>query len=332
MSGLRAGTGVLLAALLLGGCQESGDDGFMVDATGTIVGLAWLDRNGNGELEGSDGPAQDVRIDFVQRSGGAPVYTARTNSAGEFVLSDVMVGDYRAVVDSGSVGDSLRVLRVDSADVTVSADDTSTVLVGVTYPAVTIDSARAAELDQRLFVEGLVISEWNTYGDGSMHVRDTTGAIRILRVQPNTMAAGDSLRALATTSVQSGRAVLRDGLVFLLRTGVESPDPVDVNTGEAAGASSGVLDAELVRVEGAILQDTTRNSFGEIVLQVDDGSGLLDVVLDRDIPFFLNLPPDAEVLGAEVDATGILLPPESGVTDRWVLKPRENPDVTVRTQ
>lgn len=327
MSGIRAGIGIFLAALLLGGCQESGDDGITVDATGTVVGRAWLDRNGNGVLEGSDGPAREVQVDLVQRSGGAPIHTASTNSAGEFVLSAVMVGDYRAVVDSGSVGDSLRVLRVDSADVTVSAGDTSTVLVGVTYPAATIDSARAAELEQRLFVEGLVISEWNTFGDGSMHVRDTTGAIRLLRVQPNGMATGDSIRVLGTTSLQSGRTVLRDGLVFMLRTGLESPDPVPVTTGEAAGAGGSALDAELVTVENAVIQDTARNSFGEIVLRVDDDSGLLDIVLDRDIPFS---PAGTEVIGAEVDATGILLPPASGETGRWILKPRENPDITIR--
>lgn len=321
-------TGLTLVALV-GGCRDNADDGIGIDATGRVEGLAWLDRNGNGTLEGSDGPAPDIRVRLLPPTGDEVLYSAVANAAGVFVFPSVVVGDYRAAVDTGSVGDTLRVLRVDSANPTVGAGDTVVVRVGVTYPTATVDSVRSASLDRRYFVEGRVISEWDTFGDGTIHVRDGTGAIRALRVQVNNAALGDLVRLLGTTSVQAGRPVLKDVLVFIVETGVESPDPVPATTARAASADGGQLDADLVRVVDAVIQDTLRNSFNEAVLRVDDGSGPLDIVLDRDIPLFIDFPPDG-VIGAALDATGVLLPPASGAASTWVLKPRQSPDIVVQ--
>ena len=319
----------LLLALLASGCQDEADDGISVEATGAVDGLAWLDRNGNGVLEGLDGPAPGVTIQLLPPTGRQILYSAESNAAGEFIMPAVMVGDYRVAVDTPSVGDTLRIVRVDSANPTVAAGDTASILVAVSFPATTIDGLRAAPLDRQYFVEGDVISEWDTFGDGTLHIRDATGAIRALRVQVNDAALGDRVRLLGTTSLQAGRRVIKDVLVFPVETGVESPDPVTTTTGTAATADAGTLDADLVRVSDAVIQDTLRSSFNEVVFRVDDGSGPLDIVLDQNLPtFFLDFPPDS-VLGVPLDATGILVPPASGARGTWVLKPRRNPDLLV---
>lgn len=327
---MAIGSTLVVLAVLTAGCTDSGDDGVSIDATGRVDGLAWVDRNGNGTLQTNfDGPASGIRVRLLPLAGGAAAYSRETGPNGNVTLPDVMVGDYRVAVDSSTVGDTLEILRVDSARLTVGAGETVGFGVALTYPFATTDSLRVAPLDRRFFVEGEVISEWDTFGDGTIHIRDETGAIRAVRVQANNAALGDQVRMLGTTSIQADRPVLKDAILFLLETGVESPDPVPATTGVAATADGGELDAELVRVLDGIVQDTLRNSFNELVLRVDDGSGSLDVVLDRDIPFFLNVPADA-ILGSSVDATGLLLPPASGATDVWVVKPRENPDIVVR--
>ena len=319
-----------LMAGVAGACQESGDDGIMVDATGTVGALVWVDRNGNGVLEGSDGPAANVEVELTAPGGSRALYTLETGPSGEAILDDVLVGDYQAVLDSSTVGDSLRVLRVDSAQVTVIPGDTSVVLVGLTFPSLSTDSLRTAPADGRVFINGRVISEWGTFGESTVHVRDSTGAIRAIRVAPTGTQVGDSVRLVGVTAVQSGQPVLKDAQVFLVQTGVESPPPLAVTTGESATADGGRLDAELVRINDAVIQDTTRNAFGEWVLEVDDGSGVVEIVLDRDIPFLLNFPAGSEVLETPVDATGVLVPPEVGTGGRWVLKPRGNVDIAVQ--
>lgn len=320
----------LLLALAAGGCQDSADDGFGIDVTGAVGGLAWLDRNGNGVLEEVDGPARGIRVELLPPTGSRVLHSAESNAAGEFIMQNVTVGDYRVEVDAASVGDTLRIVRVDSTNTTVVAGDTATVLVAVSFPAATTDSVRAAPLDRRYFVEGDIISEWDTFGDGTVHIRDGTGALRALRVQVNSAVLGDHVRLLGTTSLQAGRRVIKDVLVFLVETGVESPGPVMTTTGAAATADGGALDADLVRVTDAVIQDTLRSPFNEVVFRVDDGSGALDIVLDRSLPaFFLDFPPD-NILGAPLDATGILVPPASGATGTWVLKPRRNSDLLVQ--
>ena len=327
----RAGVAaVALIAAVAGACQESGDDGIMVDATGTVGALVWVDRNGNGILEASDGPAANVEVELTAPGGRRALYTLETGPSGEAIRDDVLVGDYRAVLDSSTVGDSLRVLRVDSAQLTVIPGDTSVVLVGLTFPALSTDSLRSAPADARVFINGRVISEWSTFGEAAVHVRDSTGAIMAVRVAPTASEVGDSVRLVGVTATQSGQPVLKDAQVFIVQTGVESPPPVPVTTGEAATADGGRLDAQLVRVNDAVIQDTTRNAFGELVLEVDDGTGVVDIVLDRDIPFFLNFPAGSEILGTPVDATGVLVPPEVGAGGRWVLKPRGNVDIAVQ--
>ena len=327
---MAIGSTLVVLAGLTAACTDSGDSGVSIDATGTVEGLAWVDRNGNGTLQSNfDGPAPNLRIRLVPLAGGAAAYSRETGPNGNVTLAGVMVGEYRVAVDSSTVGDTLEVLRVDSASLTVGAGETVGFGVALTFPFATTDSLRVAPLDRRFFVEGEVISEWDTFGDGTIHIRDETGAIRAVRVQANNAAPGDRVRMLGTVSIQAGRPVLKDAILFLLETGVESPDPVSVTTGVAATANGGELDAELVRVLDAIIQDTLRNSFNELVLTVDDGSGPLDIVLDRDIPFSLGVPASS-ALGSSVDATGVLLPPASGAADVWVVKPRNNSDIVVR--
>ena len=121
-----------------------------------------------------------------------------------------------------------------------------------------------------------------------------------------------------------GQPVLKDVRPEVVATGVVSPAPDPLTTAEAADADAGAFDAALVRVEGAIVQDTARDASANFVIRVDDGSGTLDIVLDRDIAFFFD---PATLIGSTIAATGVLVPSEVN-SAVWVLKPRRNEDVS----
>ncbi len=324
MSRIAALSLALVTLVTLAVACSGDDDGLSVDATGSVLGLVWLDRNGNATLEGSDGPVGDVRVQLVPAAGGGPAYSAVTTAGGEFRITDVLVGDYQVVLDRTTVGDTLRLLALDSSSVTVEADDSSVVTVGLTYPAVPVDSARRAPIDTRLFVEGLVLSRWGTYGEASLHVRDSTGAIQGVRVAQTNVIPGDSVRLLGVVSAQTGQPVIKDGFIFLLRTGVQSPEPREITTAMAASADDGALDADLVRLDSAVVTDTSRTAAGEFIFTVDDGSGPVAVVLDGQIQFSLSFD---EIVGTILDVTGILVPSSAGGS--WQVRPRSNSDLVV---
>ena len=54
-----------------------------------------------------------------------------------------------------------------------------------------------------------------------------------------------------------------------------APEPTDVTTAEVASAGDGDLAAALVRVDSAVVRDTTRNASGEAVLVIDDDDDVL---------------------------------------------------------
>ena len=83
-----------------------------------------------------------------------------------------------------------------------------------------------------------------------------------------------------------------------------------------------MLDAALVRMSNATISDTATVA-GDFVLTVDDGSGVVEVVLDQDVGFLLV----PLVPSGVINVTGVLVPTGSGA---WQLKPRSGPDLAVQ--
>jgi hypothetical protein len=100
-----------------------------------------------------------------------------------------------------------------------------------------------------------------------------------------------------------------------------APIPLPVGSGTAANAANGVLDAQLVRITGAIISDTMTVA-PDFQFTVSDGSGSLVVVLDANI----NFPRTAFAPGRSMNAVGVLVP--NGVGG-WIFKPRGLGDVVL---
>jgi hypothetical protein len=148
--------------------------------------------------------------------------------------------------------------------------------------------------------------------------------IRLTRLR-GTVAAGDSVRVRATTARRNGQPTLDAGTVTALGQGLY-PTAAVLTTLVAAGAAGGTRDAQMVQVQGAIISDTSRTAT-TFVLTVSDGSGLLQVQLDRtaDSAFQSARLPGVYVPGGKFDVLGVLAPTGTGT---WRLKPRSAADLS----
>jgi hypothetical protein len=298
-----------------------------IPGQGYVGGLVYLDRDGDRVPGGPDEALQGVGVRLVIAGTLDTLARATSDANGGFVFGAVPVGRYTVVVPQAAVfGDSVQVVRIDTADVSLGVDDTSQVTVSVSFPSYTIAQARGRPLGEKIFVEGLALSARPTFGDSTVHLRDTTGALRITGARGPLVAAGDSARFLGEVGARDGQPVVQDAQSLIIDI-VELPVAVRVTTAEAASAGSGSLDADLVEIAGATIGDDTATVNGDYRFTVDDGTGPVLLLLDEN----LDLTPAelAELIpGAVFDtAKGVLVPDGLGA---WVLKPRNTVDLELR--
>lgn len=302
---------LLLAAALAAGC-ESGNV-LEVETTGVIRGVVFLDRNGNGVGETGDRAFRNAEVRVVTPGSGTVVARATTDSTGFFRVADVPIGRYQVTVNPANLADTVQMLP--SPEVSVPPLDSVSVVVGVTYPKVTVEQARTLPLGRRVFVEGTVVG---AYAD-TAHLTGAARSIRATRLQAGSGSVnpselpGDSVRILGVTARNRGQPTLDDALLFQLNSRV-IPPPVQVTTGAAAGAAGGTLDAAQVQVRNVTVVDTFSVE-GEWFLRLDDGSGPVSFWLGPRINFTAG----GFVPGSVVIATGVLVPNPggSGWRIRW---------------
>jgi hypothetical protein len=263
----------------------------------------------------------------------APIVGATTTAAGDFLISvndgsgllEVLVDRSSGINTSPFIpGAQLTVTGVlvtaglgkwqlkprTAADLTVG------------FATVTVAQARSTQVGRIVSVNGVALNSWFTFGDSTVHIADATGTIRAVRVAPVNLLAGDSVRLLGTVAARDGQPVLANVTASVLGVGV-LPLAEVVTTAKAATADGGRLDAALLKVINATISAVT-NVAGDVILTVNDGSGALEVVLDRDVGFALG----GIIVGARLDVTGILIPNAGGLG--WRLKPRQQSDLVVR--
>jgi hypothetical protein len=318
---LRRAAGVALA--LAGGACSTGEELVTIPGQGYAAGSVYLDWDGDRERGGPDQPLSGVAIRLVITGTFDTLVNATSDPNGDFVFGAVPVGRYTVVVPEAAVfGDSLEVVRVDTAFLSLGVGDTTQVNVAVSFPSHTASGARSLALGEKIFIEGVALNSSPTFGDSTVHLRDASGSIRITGARGPQVAIGDSVRFLGRVAGLSGQPVIRDGQAIILDIG-GPPVAVRVTTAEAALAGAGNLDAELVRiVDGTIGVDTATVS-GNYQFSVNDGLGPVVVVLDSDA----GLTRTPFVPGVLIDATGVLVPSGLG---GWLLKPRANADLVVK--
>lgn len=318
--GARTWIGAAACGLLLvAACDNAGSDRVLgINATGTVTGAVFLDRNGNRIQDAGDTAMAGVRVELLGGATGAVVQSMITGTSGVFAFADQPVGDYRLRVDTTTVGDTVEVANVSLDTLTVVPNDTTVGTVRVSYPFFSLAQIRASAPGTRVFTQVVALSSLNSFGDTTVHVADTSGALRVTRVRLATIFVGDSVRLLGRRNSRDGQPTLDDVTVFPLSVGV-LPTAEQITSAAARSADGGRLDAALVTVLNLTILDTA-TVLGNYRLTTDDGSGPVTVHLAQSIGFVTTaLLPDSII-----DATGVLVPNGSG---SWVLKPRLVTDV-----
>jgi len=164
----------------------------------------------------------------------------------------------------------------------------------------------------------VALNSSGTFSDTTVHLADTSGAIRLTRLKA-TLGAGDSVKITAVTSRRNGQPTLDAGTSAGLGQGLLPTAPT-LTTAVAAAAQGGTRDAQLVVVNNATISATATvpNGFS---LTVSDGSGNLTVLLDQRGGFTV---PGVYVVGNSFNFVGVLVP--TGTTGVWMLKPRSASD------
>jgi hypothetical protein len=316
----------ILSLLALSGCEPDAGDILAIQGEGALGTQVYLDRNGDQAFTPStDVPVPGVRLILWQ--GGDSIRSDTTNSNGVAVVTSIPVGRYRVTVDTTTFGDTLEVVTIDSATVSVGTTAPAIVHAALGYHSATLAEARALPDGELIAVRGVAMNQNNVFGDSTVHLADSTGVLRAARLQPGIpIVTGDSLRLVGRTGTVRGARVILSPAVYRLGTG-ELPDPVEVTTAEAATAHSGALDATLVQVADARILDSSTTATGEVQLKVDDGSGILTVALARNAGIVSETP---LIRGVQVTVTGILVPAATGTG--WVLKPRASADVAAEVR
>lgn len=312
-----------LSVLALAACDSAGTNRIVtVNATGTAIGVAFIDRNGNSTIDQGDLPLPGVRVAVTPRGGTQVVASGVTNATGLYILSAIPVGSYHITVDSATLGDSLRIARIDTADITIGSGDTIRTTIAFAFPGVAVAQARALPAGRKVQVLGIAQNGWAAFGDSSIAVLDATGAIRVTRVAPVTVSPGDSVRVTGTSSTFNGQPVITSATVAVLASGKPLPTPPTLSTAQAATAAGGRWDAQIVQVARGTILSAVPAPTGELDLSVDDGSGLLHVLLTpRGFTNALYTP------GAQLAATGVMVPAAGGQS--FVLRPRADADLQV---
>lgn len=311
---------VLLACFTLS-CAEGDGPVTIDDRTGVVRGTAYVDLNADGSYAAAtDALAQGVTAALLLDATGDTIASTTTAADGTFRMAAVPIGRYRLVAGRGALGDTIDVQPIDNPVFSLAQNDTVSREVRLGYPLVTTAALRLLTAGRRVIVEGVALNSWSSFGDSTVNVSDATGSLRAVRVAQSSVQAGDSVRMLGTVAARDGQPVLTSGsaVVILAGAGLSAPD--SISTAQAAAAGDGTLDAALVKVAGPIVAAQTLSN-GDIVIGVNDGSGLLEVVLDDAIPFSSGqFQP-----GALLQAVGLLVPQQGGA---WQLKPRSTTDAT----
>ena len=323
---LRAVTVTATVTSVVTGCQNAGNDlGFAALSTGTINVAVYLDRDGSHTPTlVVDTVYRNARIALLPRGSTDTLRTVNSDATGLARFDAVPVGEYTVAVAPASIGDSLVVGAIDSTNVRLRADDEEPVqvVVRLSYPEVSIRQARALPFGKRAFIRGVILVGVQSFRDTTSHVSDSSGQIRMTRVQLRAgltgNAPGDSVSALGTASTRDGQPTL--DLALISKFGSRPPPiPFSISTASAATANGGLLDAALVQVIGAIISDTVTVA-PDFKVTASDGTGPVNIILDANLPFARS----AFRPTRSINVKGVLVPNGLG---GWNLKPRDVSDV-----
>src|SRR5690606_20782454 len=121
--------------------------------------------------------------------------------------------------------------------------------VVVSLPTPTIAQIRTLPAGTRVSLEGTAITSTANFNDGTIHLTDGTGSVRVTGISGISISAGNRVQLVGAVGASNSQPVLVVSSVAPRIVGsAPIPEPASVNSGTAADARDGALDAALVRV------------------------------------------------------------------------------------
>lgn len=320
---MRRGLGVTAAILLLAGCDGSSVEPPLIQGTGTVEGVVYLDFDASGTLSGLDQPVDGAIVRAILPGSGEVLGTDTTGADGAFLMEEVAVGSIQVEVAPASLGDTLLAVPLDSARYTLPAGSTLAIALGVTYPELTLPEVRGADPGIPVFTRGVVLNSRGQAPGGAVHVEGGGVAIRILAPPSVQVLQGDSVRIGGRVDTDLGQPVLVDPRVLRVEPLARDLVPRTPTMGAAASGANG-LDAAFVEfTSGTVVGQVTVSEGFHVT--VTDGADTLLVRLRTAQGFFQSgIPAGAEIISLK----GLLVAdPDTGT---WGLVPRTTQDVVLR--
>ena len=236
---------------------------------------------------------------------------------------------------SGSGLSGYRVQPRDAADVlaltapatpspTPSTTPAATPLPSGDPSVLSIAAARAAPVNSRLTVRGVVTLPTGLGEEGNAAVQDSSGAI-LLRLgdEAGSLAMGQLVEVAGTRSTKSGMETIRVTVPPRELGTQAQPDPLRRDTGALGEAQ----EAMLVVTRGEVTLTPRHTSAENVYFDIDDGSGPTRVFVSPRA----GIATDAILLGSEVEVVGVLGQETTGkLPDRgYRLWPRRSGDLRV---
>lgn len=313
---------VFAGLLLLGACSNAGEDLSFGPGPGRAVTLVvFYDRDASGTFTAFDTTFPGIRAGLVTLGTQDTVAAGTSDAQGRIQIASMPLGRYRLAVDTTGLGDTLRLFAAIPDTLVVTASTPAQAVSGaLTLPRRTASQVRAAADGERVMVSGVVLSGLQRFADTTAHLRDATGALRLLDARnlgaPPFNIEGDSVRVLGTVATRNGQKVIAQARLFTYYAfaGGTGPRVDTLSTASARTAAGGSRDADLVFINSAAILSATPVG-SALQVTVDDASGPVDLLLDEN----LGAVPGQFPVGMSVRAQGVLVPTGTGF---WQLKPR----------
>ena len=321
---------LLLALVTATACAEDPSPVEPIDATGTVAGIVFFDRDNNGEFTptAGDSALSGVVVNVLLRGTDSVIARPATGADGRWTAT-VPVGTHDISVVRNPQIVAANLVFCGGRPPSVYAGEQTFVPTPVKFGCVVrINVAEPLTAGTTVTVAGIVTAQpgrFRTQGD-NIFIQDPTGGIQVFGAPliPLGLQEGDSIEvtgelALFNTQVQ----ITNPRVAQNIRRGAAVPTPVVRTTGTLAGITSGVS-ADVGRLVAVRKVQVGAFGFGGQAAnaQINDGSGA--AVLRLDGAAFTSIGVTRFVAGRCYDITGIL-----GFFNNAIqLQPRALTDVT----
>ena len=205
-----------------------------------------------------------------------------------------------------------------------STDPSTTPAPSADPSVLSIAAARAAGVNTRLTVRGVVTLPSGLAEPGEAAIQDSSGAI-LLRLgdEAGKLRLGELVEVAGTRSTSAGMETIRVTLPARSLGNQALPDPQRRSTGALGEAQ----EAMLVVARGEVMLTPRRTSAENVYFDIDDGSGPLRIFVSPRA----DIQTDGILLGSMVEVTGVLGQETTGkLPDRgYRLWPRRSSDMKV---